>query len=360
MEIVGAQLSCFVIGPIGDKNAEIGGAARIVWETNIQTWEEIIQPACIGVGIIPLRADHINEAGDITDQIFRKLRDSHVVIADLTAANPNVMYELGLRHTTGKLTIQIGEVGQLPFDINTIRTIMFRRTLGGMVIARRALAEALAAGIEGRFSPNSATRIWLEVPGDGGVPTPEMAPADNVEELGYLEMLADLDSGRADMIATLSAMGNVIREIGTCTSESAEAINAAGGPNSTVQARIEISNKLAERISDPASRLEALAKTYVDSVNKSDAGTKYLVAQLKKQPEDESTATTLRTLEDFFMKLLEGFDSASGYGETIAASGNPTKAQGKQYNRILAAINHQTSVRPVVEQWLQLVKAAQS
>ena len=39
------------------------------------------------------------------------------MIADLTQANPNVMYELGLRHTQKKLTIQIGEAGRLPFDV---------------------------------------------------------------------------------------------------------------------------------------------------------------------------------------------------------------------------------------------------
>jgi hypothetical protein len=66
------------------------------------------------VGLNPIRAGHISDSGEITEQIFRHLRDDDVVIADLTGANANVMYELGLRHTINKLTIQVGEFRRLP------------------------------------------------------------------------------------------------------------------------------------------------------------------------------------------------------------------------------------------------------
>ena len=67
-----------------------------------------------------MRADGLLRAGEITEQVFRRLRDDDVVIADLTGANPNVMYELGLRHTREKVTLQVGEYGRLPFDVNVI------------------------------------------------------------------------------------------------------------------------------------------------------------------------------------------------------------------------------------------------
>jgi hypothetical protein len=70
----------------------------------------------------------MSRQGEIPEQVVRELRDADVVIADPTDADPNVMHELGLRHTTDKLTIQIGERGRLPFDVSTIRTIQFVRT----------------------------------------------------------------------------------------------------------------------------------------------------------------------------------------------------------------------------------------
>jgi len=151
----------FVIGPIGDKDAEDGSPARTAYEEGIQVFEEVICPSCTAFGLEAMRADMISRAGEIPEQIFRQLRDCPVVIADLTGANPNVMYELGLRHTTGRVTIQIGEKGRLPFDVAAIRTIMFRRTEGGLVQARKDLSKALAANLDSGGDPVAATRIWF-------------------------------------------------------------------------------------------------------------------------------------------------------------------------------------------------------
>ena len=111
-------------------------------------------------GIKPIRADQIAEPGEIPEQVFEHLRDDDLVIADLTDANPNVMYELGLRHTRDALTIQIGEKGRLPFDVSVIRTIQFLRNPESMEQARRELAEMVAAG-RGGFRQLTPTRVFL-------------------------------------------------------------------------------------------------------------------------------------------------------------------------------------------------------
>lgn len=352
MEVVESQLSCFVISPIGNKNAEIGTPAREIWENSIQTWEEVIHPACLGVGLTAIRADQINEVGEITDQIFRYLRDSHVVIADLTGANPNVMYELGLRHTTGRLTLQIGEIDRLPFDITTIRTIMFKRTPGGLILARRSLAEALAAGIEGRFSQISATRVWLEAASVEAFAEENVSDAIT-DEPGFLEMLEDMDSGRADMAATMSALGNVIGEIGAFTREATLALENAGGGAATYAERILISNKLAEKISDPAGRIEILTKSLVDSIEKSDPGTKYQIKALSAESSEAGDAT-LQTLKKLFLSILEGFSTTENYRNSLAGP-IPTRAQGIQNRRIVTALDKQLSLRAVVENWIRLI-----
>ena len=123
----------------------------------------VIEPACQTFSIAPMRADRISKPGEITEQVFRAVRDSDIVIADVTDANPNVMYELGLRHTRNLLTIQLGETGKLPFDIAVIRTIIFKRSAEGFREAREALEGALRVGISGAFDPVTATRLWLEV-----------------------------------------------------------------------------------------------------------------------------------------------------------------------------------------------------
>ena len=88
--------TCFIIGPIGNRHAAQGSDERTTFEEAIQVVEEVIEPACEAVGLVPVRADGLSRAGEITEQVFRRLRDDDVVIADLTGANANVMYELGL------------------------------------------------------------------------------------------------------------------------------------------------------------------------------------------------------------------------------------------------------------------------
>src|SRR5437899_1697100 len=110
-----SEVKCFVIGPIGDRNAPPGSPDRQRYEDALEVFESVIRPACEMLGLDPVRADKIATPGEITEQVCRHLRDDDVVVADVTDANPNVMYELGLRHTRDLLTIQIGEEARLPF-----------------------------------------------------------------------------------------------------------------------------------------------------------------------------------------------------------------------------------------------------
>lgn len=185
------ELSCFVIGPIGDSDADVGTREREAYEHAIELFERVIEPACSAYDLAVSRADTIAKPWEIPDQVFRELREAFLVVADLTGGNPNVMYELGLRHTTGKLTIQIGERGKLPFDVSVIRTILFKRSEDGLVQARRKLTAAIGAGLESGGDPVAATRIWFEAP--SLLPAIATAtanqPLDDDDEPGFLEKL---------------------------------------------------------------------------------------------------------------------------------------------------------------------------
>lgn len=77
------------------------------------------------------------------------LRTADLVVADLTNRNPNVYYELGVRHTLQKPTIQIiNAAEEIPFDVGMIRTIQFALDLDGAEACRGAMIEQIKA-IEG-------------------------------------------------------------------------------------------------------------------------------------------------------------------------------------------------------------------
>ena len=63
-------LKVFVVGPIGDRDDPHGSPRRVIFEEAIQVLEQVIEPACIALGLDVIRADQISRTGEIPEQIF--------------------------------------------------------------------------------------------------------------------------------------------------------------------------------------------------------------------------------------------------------------------------------------------------
>ncbi len=71
--------------------------------------------------------------GSITKDIIEKLYSASIVFADLTDSNPNVMYELGVRHTFKKPSVMVKAKGsQIPFDVNDYNVFQYEYTPKGL------------------------------------------------------------------------------------------------------------------------------------------------------------------------------------------------------------------------------------
>jgi hypothetical protein len=113
---------CFFIAPIGEEGSEERKRSDGVLEF-------IVAPAAQELGLSAVRADHIGQPGLITTQVIAHVLESKTAVVDLTGMNPNVFYELAIRHTTQQPTALIVEEGcKLPFDIAQMRTIFFCHT----------------------------------------------------------------------------------------------------------------------------------------------------------------------------------------------------------------------------------------
>lgn len=108
---------CFVIAPIGEEDSDVRRRSD-------QVLKHVIALAAKECGYSTLRADKISEPGIITSQVIQHLVEDPLVIADLTDWNPNVFYELAVRHAVRKPVVQIIQAGQkIPFDVAGTRTI---------------------------------------------------------------------------------------------------------------------------------------------------------------------------------------------------------------------------------------------
>ena len=115
---------CFVLMPFGKKTDVAGSIVDFD-----SVYKDFIAPAIKKAGLDPLRADEEMAGGIIHKPMFERLILCEYAVADLTTANANVFYELGIRHAVRSWsTVLIFAEGnsQLPFDVAPLRAIPYR------------------------------------------------------------------------------------------------------------------------------------------------------------------------------------------------------------------------------------------
>ena len=125
--------TCFVIMAIGDQP----NGSQVVTSTELRgKYDSLIKEAILRArpSLEVMRADEVSIPGSITTDIVSRLMHSDYVIADVTYPNPNVFYELGLRHASRNGTIIIRDKAgpRVPFDISHLRYIEYENTTIGL------------------------------------------------------------------------------------------------------------------------------------------------------------------------------------------------------------------------------------
>ena len=85
--------SCFVVMGFGIKT-DLATGRKLDLD---KSYEALIKPVVEGRKITCLRADEIRHSGSINLQMFQQLLSADIVIADISTANVNAFYELGLK-----------------------------------------------------------------------------------------------------------------------------------------------------------------------------------------------------------------------------------------------------------------------
>lgn len=112
----------FVVMPFGVKPGPDGKPIDFN-----RVYADYIRPALEAAGLEPFRADEEMRAGDIRTDMFQELLIADLVVADLSIDNPNVWYELGVRHALrarGVVLVCGGKV-TTAFDLYTDRKLRY-------------------------------------------------------------------------------------------------------------------------------------------------------------------------------------------------------------------------------------------
>ena len=157
--------TCFVIMGLGKKTDFATGRTLDLEKT----YRNIIKPAVMDAGLECVRVDEIVHSGLIDLPMYERLLTADVVVADLSTATANVMYELGVRHTMRPYTtIVIAEdnLYSVPFDVTAVKIRRYKH-LGDdigyseVVRFRRELTEAIVEATSGDSPPAPDSPVYM-------------------------------------------------------------------------------------------------------------------------------------------------------------------------------------------------------
>ena len=206
---------CLVIGPIGNSLAPVGTPGREQYDRALESLGPLLSPHACHLGSTQFGRTAILRRGGYPEAGFMRPFAIGIWWPDLTDANPNVMYELALRHVTGNRVISIVEYDTLPLDVGHIRTELFVRRPAGILDARNRLEAAIETVIkEGcdelpvtaifdrgtqqvRPRPSTSARpttscLWSEAT-EALQPSRIADDASAVGDMGFLDILAEAE-----------------------------------------------------------------------------------------------------------------------------------------------------------------------
>ncbi len=155
---------CFVLMPFGRKRDD--GGREIHFD---RVYRELIAPAITAAGLEPIRADEEGGGGIIHKTMFERLMLCDYAVADLTTANANVFYELGIRHgIRPHSTVPIfGEGTRLPFDVALLNGLSYGLDASGQpteVARHRATLTQRLKDCRGQTSDSPVFQLVSDFP----------------------------------------------------------------------------------------------------------------------------------------------------------------------------------------------------
>lgn len=112
------QRTCFFSAPIGEPGTKQRRHSDVFLDSLVRPAIEMLDPA---MGVI--RADQL-PSSLVTASVFECVLKSHLVIADLSFHNANVLHEVGMRHLSGKPFVLISRTDEdIPANLKEIRVV---------------------------------------------------------------------------------------------------------------------------------------------------------------------------------------------------------------------------------------------
>jgi hypothetical protein len=127
---VTTQGLCFVIMPFSSPSGS--GYSE---EHFTEVYEDLFMPAISAASFSPVRADTTVLSRHILADLLARIEEAAIVLCDLSAANPNVLFELGWAFRADRLCVLVkDDLTQYPFDLQHAHVTTYHSSLKARLV----------------------------------------------------------------------------------------------------------------------------------------------------------------------------------------------------------------------------------
>jgi len=217
-------------------------------------YEALLKPALEEAGYTVTRADSPLDQQNVMRDIIEGISRAHLIVADITGRNANVMYELGIAHGLGRPTVMLAQsIDDVPFDLRSYRIKQYSTHFKVAQTLRAELVRIGAEHLEGQLSFGSPVSDFAQSPGPADASSGAVARTDEQanrgaddpqpdEDLGLLDHFEAAHDASTVFVNGLSAMTAEIAVVGVELSAYAERVERLNDGESGAAAARQFKN----------------------------------------------------------------------------------------------------------------------
>lgn len=196
-------------------------------------YEQLVRPSLEDCGYEVTRADSFLDQQNILKDIVRGIASADLVVADLTALNANVLYELGICHGLNKPTILLTQsIDEVPFDLRGYRMQLYDTRFDQAHQLIESLREIGSEHLADRIAfGNPVSDFYpqvteMEGPMSVQVPQPPAGLDPEAVEKGVVDFLYEGDEASKTFVALLGEISEDTKAVGERMGNHTDNINA--------------------------------------------------------------------------------------------------------------------------------------